>query len=882
MQGKLISWQISWIFFTKKTLGTINLLVAFIASMLVCGDLLSTWLRVENKKPLAFDLVLFSFFFSFILLISSLMIFKNPREKLSRKMTVLFQKKSKLFWGFITFLLLLLYEGVQDILFLYSDMALVHYQGYRQILIDYFPILLWTTLVVFLVLLQLIVSRWKLIKLWLDGIGWKKELINMLMAVSIILVLDRTRAGYLPPNFESRWFEELNAPLIGLQVLAVTLVVFLAALLGKFFSNKFPQLHKLPIDLIIIVFLLLVAFVTWWGEPQSSTTFTDTPRPPNYQYYPLSDALGYQISAQELISGNSVGQLNHVAFWNYLAVIDVLTGDDVQTEYLIWLILISTIPVFLYVITNHLSNRTAGLLVGLLFVVRENSSINLLDQLTIPQLRDQMSEPLTIVGLLLAVLLVQKWMGNGKGKPIYLLLGGSLLGWIMLVRIEAAVYAAAVGLGLLLLMWKSPRNLLRPISSLFLGILCVAGPWLFFQVSRTGKLSTLGLGRTHLVTRVFESGSTDLGVSESNGIRSPAALPYNLGNNLVGLFYYLPQNHQPFLTFKSIPDLILNRVDSTDLEGDTHRDKYLERYVRGLPYWWDDWNGSLEPRSFLPMLFSLTVVIGGFSITWRKNWGISIILLLAAGFLIVVHTIAGKSGGRFVQVVEWIPLVFYGIGIHGLVSVFLSSVDNDKRREQAGQKQRMISHGNQSLIERKAFIVTALLLFLWGMTYPLGEVFIPERYPTKAMLDFSEEYLPDISDEFRDLSGKSTTEVELIYGKVFYPRFLFSGESLGGDNPKMRYTDSSLNRLEFYLAGSENGWAALPAAKDLAPVPHGSEVIVLGIQEPEKLAADGSQIHGPYLMVSAMWILQEGSQTSPLDAFQCLGIICQTPADASR
>jgi len=866
----------------KKTLGTMNLLVAFIASILVCGDLLSPWVSVGDTKPSALGLVLFSFFFSLTLLISSLLVFKNPRAKLERKMAGLFQNNPKFFWGFITFLLLVLYEGVQDILFLYSDMALIHYRGYRQILTDYFSILLWTTLVVFLVLLQLIVSRWKQIKLWLEGIGWKKTLIIMLTAVSITLVLNWTRAGYLPQNFDSRWFEEPNAPLMGLQVVGLTLAVFLAEKLGDFLSYQYPQLKKLPLDLLIIVFLFIIAFASWWGKPRTPTTFTDAPRPPNYQYYPLSDALGYQINAQELISGNSVGQLNHVAFWNYLAVVDVLTGDDVQTEYLIWLVLISTIPVFLYVITTHLSNRTAGMLVGLLFIVRENNSMNLLDQLTIPQLRDQMTEPLTIVGLLLAVFLVQKWMDDGREKLVYLLLAGSVLGWIILLRIEAVVYVAAVGLGLLFLMLKSSRNFLRSISALFLGILCVAGPWLLFQVNRTGKLSTLGLGRSHLVTRVFESGSADLSESERNGIRSPAALPYNFGNNLVGLFYYLPQNHQPFLTFKNIPDLILNRADSTDLEGDSYWEKYLERYVRGLPYWWNDWTGRLEPRSFLPLLFSLSLVFGGFSITMRRNWAISIILLLAASFLVVIYTIAGKSGGRFVQVVEWIPLVFFGIGIHGLVSVCLKSVDIEKRRGWAGQKIRTLSQVNERHIDRKMFVFAAIPLILWGMTYPLGEVSVPTRYPTKDMLDFTEEYLPDISNEFPDSSDKSTAEFELIYGKVLYPRYLINGESLGGDNPKMKYSDPSLNRLEFYVVGTDSGWAALPAVEDIDPVPHGSEVIVLGVHESEKLASDGSQIHGPYLKVSAMWILPKGSQQFLPGTLQCLGFNCLVPADAGK
>jgi len=871
----------------KKFFVTLNLIVSLAASLIVSAVLLPTWQANQHFAlsglPLI-KLVLFTLFLFLILFISSLLAFRDFRIQFEKQLSIFFQKRSGFPGILILFFFLLLYESLQDILFLTSDMAAVHYQGYRQILVDFFPVFCWIVLASFQALLLLLLFRRILLKTHLKGIILKKWQGAALAAGVTVVLFDRIGLGFLPAEFQSKWFEELNSPLVGLQVILVVLVVYLIGVVGTFFNLKISRSLKTVGDLMVVLMLLLIAFLAWIGPPRHLTTFTDIPRPPNYEYYPNSDALGYQISAQSLLAGNGTGRLNHVAFWNFLAGLDLLSADIVTKEYYFWVGLISLIPPLLYLVTRSLGSRMAGIVVGLLFIIRESNSILLQKNLSIPQLRDAMTEPITLLGLLLAVFLFLRWYQSGMKNRILLLFSGGIFGWILLLRIEAAAYLGAVAIGILLLKGVSRWELVKFMSTLFLGVILVAGPWLLFQVQESGSISALTLGKGHLVTRaaaqIPDSGD---GVQESNGISARSAIPYNLANNVMALFYYLPSNHQPLFTFSNLPDVILNRVDEGDLEGDTFREKYLERYVRSLPYWWNDWDGRLPARSYLPLAISLFLVFFGFLQAGEDRRALAIILGLMASFHIGVYTVAGKSGGRFIQVVDWIPLVFYGMGITSVINAGLTATSLSLGLWWTGSDPGddiRLSGSTRPLLGKG---LASLTLLLVGLSYPLAEVWLPVQYTEGEMVHLFDELGQDSQISFLpdDLRVLQDTDLELIYGKALYPRYYDAGTSLGGGNPKNRYTDFRIDRTEFYLVGTENIWVGLPGHQLDLKLPHGSDVLIVGTRSPQIKFAAGEEDQGgnseDYFKALRILVFDKHTAVSPSIVLKCEGQTCGLP-----
>lgn len=781
-------------------------------------------------------------------------------------------------------LVLLLYEGVEDILFLQSDTARIHYQGYFQLLSEFFPLLVLLTLFSLTALVLLLLSKSQAITGWFSGPAGKRQLWVLLSSIGFVFLFHLARIGTLPGNFENKWFEELNAPLLGLQVLGIALLISAGIAIHSWLRRRSKRPSRTPSDLWMIAILLLFAFLSWYGVPPRATTFTDVPRPPNYENYPRSDALGYQISAHDLLAGNGTGRDNHVGFWHSLSLINLITGSNVTGEYLIWLLLLTLLPALVYLITSSLSSRLAGLLAAVLVVLRESNSIALLNYLSIPQLRDRMTEPLTMLGLLVGIFLFVQWAREGKSKPVYLITAGGALGWVMLLRIEGAIYAAAVGVGLLLLTWKSRRVFLKSAVLLGMGVLLVAGPWFFYQVNSTGSLAAVGMGKTHLLRRtpgeILPEGDE---VSDKNGIRSREALPYNLANNIMTLVYYLPSNHQPLLTVDNLPDLALNQVDSSDLEGDTYREKYLERYVRSIPYWWNGWDGRLPPRAFLPLALSVFLVLSGFFQLKGERKKIALILAMMAGFHVVVYAYVGKSGGRFIQVVDWIPLVFYGIGLSGLlVSGFeycRLPVENwwveNTLEESTGKppgKFQILGVG-----------LAVLFLLLYGLSYPLTEEFIPARYSDEEKTARVGELSTGLQEMLLwDLiSTDPDADWQVRYGRALYPRFFEAGESLSGDNPKGRYTDITYDRVAFYLVGSEDVWVALPTNQIRMDFPHAADVLILGTVSPR--VRFGSELddlpenQGEYFKAARILFLEGNRGSGQPPVLDCSGTSCEMP-----
>ena len=176
------------------------------------------------------------------------------------------------------------------------------------------------------------------------------------------------------------------------------------------------------------------------------------------------------------------------------------------------------------------------------------------------------------------------------------------MGWMVLIRVEVLAMIPMIGLVMLIYFRKDLKLWLRSIVLVGMGILFLAGPWMVYSYAQTGSAQSMLLDEGHHLKRTI----ADFQRENPNRKDRSELFPYHLANNLLQHVYYLPSNHQPFLTFASIPDLVRGNEAINDMEGDSFSEKYLERYVRSLPYWWKGvWDAHLPPRSILPVLGSI-------------------------------------------------------------------------------------------------------------------------------------------------------------------------------------------------------------------------------------------------------------------------------------
>ncbi len=861
----------------KRLLQIIFVLI-IIESIIVIGQLIP-WDLVDISAPFqglsAINIGLVLILMVIILGCTSILINKRLQIGLINKLQKFFEGQ-RTYKNLISILLILIaYEALQDVLFLRSPVAAVHYEGYRQILGKYFSLLVW----LFLVSLELLAAIYIIIGIDLKKWASKnrRELILFIIAGAFLGLLHLSRAGYHPSYFEFEWFEELNAPLMGVQVsIIIILLVGFLALANKYFSKR-EIISTARSDYTIVFLLILVAFIAWSRVPNKASSFVDIPRPPNFQYYPRSDALGYEISAHRLLAGNGTGRTIHVGFWQYLAFKNLIIGDNFQAGVRFNLLVLSIIPALLYLAIKSFQDRLSGLLVSVLFIIREVNGLRLVEYITIQQIRDQLTEPFVILGVSLVLLILVKWNNASTRPAILLLLAGGILGWIILLRVEALVYIPAIGLGVLFILRKNFFCGVKSIALIMVGILLVSGPWMYRGVRSSGSLLSIGMGRERLVldsmNQLIPNNNKQV---EEASVEKHQEILFNIGNNLISFLYYLPANHQPLLTINNLPDLMTNQVDPTDLEGDTYREKYLERYARSLPYWWNDWDGKLESRSFLPLLFSVFLILLGFFQITDKNRGIVLIIALVAIFHTGIYSFIGRSGGRFLRSVDWISLVFYGIGLSVIIKNTINSNHEVINNWWWNDQTSVIIQNTVDFRKSKlGMVLTSAALFMFGLSFPLAESAIPKKFNEEKKL-MAVDVISSVSKN--DLNMDECIELKnsgylVEYGKALFPRY-FEADRILEDVPGRNFTDPDENRIEFYLVGTKNIWVAIPNNRALRDFPNGSEVIILGDIKSTEYFRRGQTDNRDYFSAKCLIFSTDDLINEPVE-LTCVGDVCK-------
>ena len=819
------------------------------------------WISKEN----ILDVVLLSGVVLLVLIGSSICFVKDLRSNFIDLVDPITQSDK---WLAIVLIgsLLLIYEVFQDILFLQAGIEDIHYQGYRMIIVKYFSLMGMILLIGLKNIFLISILYWEKIRSWLKTIITQKWFLIFIVFAILVILLDQSQYGTLYGLDKYAIFQLMNAPLLGIQVILVSIgLAMLFWILSKM-REKWPWVNYLQNDIVVMAGIFLLTFFLWMQVSPGPNYFNDIPRPPNFEVYPTSDSLNYEISAQQIIVGNGYGWSNHPGYRFYLSVLHLIAGDGILDIRPIYIAVLSLMPVVLFKLAATLHTKFSGLVVALLYMIREQNSLFLGEHITVSNANILMSEPLVALGVMITALYLIVWMKSIKTQPLYPLIVGGLLGGLILIRIETLAMVPAVGLGLLFHFWSRLKTWFSSMVFIIVGLVLVLSPWVIFSYKYENSYD-LFLGKGHILTRSISQYAPENQSSESpNKVDKSDLFPHHMANNIKQELFYLPSNHQPLLTFMNLPGLVLNLEDQSDMEGDTVGEKYLERYVRGLPYWWFDWDGQLAPRSYLPVFGTLALISVGIAQFKKREIWLSAILLLLLMAQNTIYSFVGQSGNRFILNVDWIPLVFYGIGLSVVLRLFLIrrgiSIGNEYKTSS-----RLIANKAEksTFLDQPQHLLLFTVLILFGLAVPLVPNLVPSRYSEEAGV----EILDEVVNEYPDQLGFDTnllsenSRLSVIYGKALYPRYFQAGNKMDDDRGGT-IPDYSYSRVEFYMVGSVNTWVTLPINKTLEYFPHGSEVLVIGYPQNEVIDENGRLISGRYIKTQYLILLPTDDEMEPV------------------
>jgi hypothetical protein len=499
------------------------------------------------------------------------------------------------------------------------------------------------------------------------------------------------------------------------------------------------------------------------------------------------------------------------------------------------------------------------------------------------------SEILMIMGMLIFLILFLVWMRSERKGGLLPLLGGGIVGWSMLIRLESVLLIPVAGLIALVVLWDKKPMLLKSSGFLIFGVILVISPWIYRNWNYTGDIylnrpdNRIGLLRKSFqrLGEEIKGGNSfiypeEIGrsrdtresvqissIPKGHGPIQASALPRNmrglstviheiseedlnisildhLTNNLVQSVIYLPSN-----------PLFLN-LDFLSKAAIGKAERYYggllyspEKYVRSLPYWWNEWDGSIPPQSLLLVIVNVFLISNGMFVIYRQERRGFWLLLIIYGVYVGLYSLIRRSGGRSLQISDWVVLVFYSAGLMNLFYrgwVCLS--------DHAGG---LISSASDLRLKLLDFpdhyggyvmgCVALGLLFL-GSLPPLAEVVFPDQYPEREMekkvqyiLHDGKSLIPDqkkmVLKSFMENGGVA------VWGRGLYPRHFQSGEMTNEEKVSFYGPLERKNaaRFEFFLAGTKNVWVVLKKETSPGHFPHGSSLLSIGCQRGGNLDA---------------------------------------------
>lgn len=713
------------------------------------------------------------------------------------------------------------------------------------------------------------------------GTNWREKLLEnpellrvaglygvfLLIAGGLDLYLSRVEPDQVGWN-------TLGTPLLDTQVFFVFVIGLLLTGVGMW-SRKFLPAEKQPaawkLDALIFLLLWMVAAVYWTSLPLTNNWYISAPRYPTFSFYPNSDGMVYDTTAQSLLIGEGY-QSSHLPYPRrplydfFLFGLYLLKGQNYEGVVALQSMWFAIFPGLIYLMGKAMHSRLAGILAGMLVLLREGNAIALTGVITVSHSRMTMSDFPTGIGVALLAWIAFRWLTAPETpqRLRLILLAGGILAAAMQIRIETGVFIPILfGLALL----QFPKMKSRYFTSLFAFVACmglVITPWVYRNWKTTGLIyfEVPDARISFLLDRLRKTTE-----EEAPQVPTPTENSETEGGS--GLKTRMPMPQAPTPTFLQV--LVRHGVHSQTqallLFPDTyrifdsavgflgHKDPVKfwaqccsgKNYVKRLPFWhWGKWSGEIPLQSVVPILVNLFILAVGFRQAWKKSgWNSLWPVGMALGYYFA-NALARTSGGRYLQPVDWVWIVYYSIGLATLIQgVFKLFGANPPSRLFVDAPETPSPRGVRPGWQPALAICAGFLLL--GVAIPAAEKVYPLRYTEETMQTWLSEFSQ--ADKKQLLAPHLDTFLanggEILQGRSFYLRFYGANKGESGSLYPAVYA-RPFPRLSFFLVGPKGIGVFLPLEmRPSIQAQNATDVLVFGCMQAIE--------QGPYFEALALY-----------------------------
>ena len=688
---------------------------------------------------------------------------------------------------------------------------------------------------------------WRGQKLYFQKLGQLKLIFTVagtLFALAAVAAIWVAWSGIgLDPEIHG-WHKP-GTPIPFLQLFIALIISFLFTFFKKHLKNRYsPD----KIEILVFLVLWLAAFLIWQAEPmRRQSYFNPSPTAPNFEYYPYSDAGFYDTLSQTILigQGRSLNIILRPLYIIILTFLHLIGGQNYSIILTLQTLFLSLMPALTFKLVSRLGGQSAGLLSAILLIFREKNSIALTNILEVSHSKLLMSDLPTTAFMLLMVYALITWLKRKDDSYPLGLITGASFGLVILMRSQSQLLLPILIIGIVFSGGLQWRRAMQRILIFVLGLLIIVTPWVWRNYQVTGKPVVENMG--------FYIGSLATGYAEPTDIMEQ--LPgestdvYNARIKSQIMRYIF--NHPLELARVYTSYFIHNEIVSVLYLPMSFKfyDPYL--YIKHLPFWADPYI-NLGNGYGVMFFLTLGLIALGAGAAFQRQGFLGLMPLLIH-FTYSLSVVIGRiSGWRFIMPVDWIPQLYYSIGLVQLI-LMAGVVVSDK-----SMAAEVTVEPNFSSSKRYVYFALAGSLLI-GLSLPLMELLILVRYPTLP----SGELIAIHANGLRSGNGEQVTvsavkdslETDpaaiIVYGRALYPSFYEQGSFWGESSPNL-LAASQFNRLQFTMIGSTQAFTFIPLEDAPQYFPHAADVFIVGCEQGNFIRALILKVNGQPLF-SSIW-----------------------------
>ncbi|MCP4142726.1 MAG: hypothetical protein GY755_20995 [Chloroflexi bacterium] len=616
-------------------------------------------------------------------------------------------------------------------------------------------------------------------------------------------------------------WNETGVPVLGWQIFIAMLIGLLFLIIERVWhQNKLP-LRKF--DTLVFVSVWIVGGVFWASTPVPNGYLNPGPYPPTYETYPFADAARFDIMSQYALIGQGLNNgkaYNRPVYPIFLVYLHMLSGQNYDSNMGLQAALLAVFPALLYLITKFLSNRSSGVAIATVIILRGINGIAATNLINLSNQKQMLTGFPT--ALLVGLILLSTFIWLHKPNKLYLaVIMGGIFGLGIYLRQTFLGFSPVVILLPFLTRKLMKQRRFIALTLFIFGIITFGIPYevknyvehpnyrypavikKIFTVAETRYIPKQEppTGRESSVSR--ESGySWDVENTIPEGIPKFKAIGNHLARNIVTSTLTLPHSF-------SI-DSLRNTIKAKN------------------SFWRASWNGRLDfEQSFFLILNLALVSIGVVFANYRFPIAGWVPLLFFFGYNLA-NAFAKSSGGRYIVPVDWIIILYFVIGLFQLLMWIIPITGEIKSPPNAFIKDK------HKAVEKKEIFLAFLSILVLGSFLILPDFIFPKKFKKIEFDDTtpltSVLYTEEKQQYIKDLL--LAENIVIIKGQIMYPRYYIKGD--GELSYYYPYKTLNYPRLAFILIGPSGTHNAVMSGVHPRGPTNLSEAIIIGCKKNDK------------------------------------------------